>query len=74
MKLPGELIDHLRLLLETSTGVVQVELGLFEYPKRWLVVQLGQRIVSGIPQTVSRNQIQDAMREVGWPKRSQEAD
>lgn len=74
MNLPGELIDHLTLLLETPTGTVEVDLGLFENPKRWYVVQLGQRVVSGNPQTVAREQIQAGMQDVGWPRVTKEGD
>lgn len=74
MSTPSELIESVTLIIENPSGVVEVELGLFQSPHRWFVVQTGQEVLSGRQSSISREQLQDTMRQVAWPPMRKDLD
>ena len=68
MNSPGDLIDSLTLLIEHSNGVKEVDVGLFETADRWVVLRLGERVLSGQPRPVATERLRDALRLVEWPR------
>lgn len=68
MKTPRDIVDTKTVLLEGQQGVVEVEFGLFENDRRWYVLLLDQKLLSGKEFTIAEEQVRNALELLDWPK------
>ena len=58
------------LLLEGSSGILEVEVGLFVWKDKTYLKPLSHEVISGTPPLLTRHRLQDALETLDWASRN----